>query len=117
MLRHSFDLILSTQTIHENRIYSLKIICGPQYPLVRPDVQFQSRINLPFVSPIDGKVDYNELNVLRDWTREDSIERVLVDIRKFVVFLFYEIFLYRFIRAMASPSNKKLPQPAEGSHF
>ena len=73
------------QTVHENRIYSLKIICGPSYPDVRPDVQFVSRVNLPFVNQMNGLVDYNKLPVLSTWSRQSSIETVLVDIRKSVI--------------------------------
>jgi len=88
-------------TVHENRIYSLKIYCGDSYPDAPPQVQFLSRVNLPFVNQADGKVDPSKLPVLASWTRNSSIETLLVEIR----------------REMASFSNRKLPQPAEGSMF
>ncbi|KAF8802629.1 UBC-like protein [Phlegmacium glaucopus] len=88
-------------TVHENRIYSLKITCGPSYPDTRPDVQFISRVNLPFVNQTNGIVDYNKLPVLSAWSRQSSIETVLVEIR----------------REMASFNNRKLPQPPENSTF
>ncbi|KIJ58449.1 hypothetical protein HYDPIDRAFT_39865 [Hydnomerulius pinastri MD-312] len=88
-------------TVHENRIYSLKIHCGDSYPDKPPTVQFLSRVNLPFVSSTDGKVDPTKLNVLSQWGRDSSIETVLVGIR----------------REMASFNNRKLPQPPEGSTF
>ncbi|TFL04894.1 UBC-like protein [Pterulicium gracile] len=88
-------------TVHENRIYSMKITCGPSYPDAPPSVQFISRLNLPFVSQADGKVDAGMLPVLSSWRRESSIETVLVEIRK----------------EMASTNNRKLPQPPEGSTF
>lgn len=71
--------------MHENRIYSLKITCGPSYPDVRPDVQFISRVNLPFVNQTNGIVDYNKLTVLSAWSRQSSIETVLVEIRRSVI--------------------------------
>lgn len=40
------------QTVHENRIYSLKITCGPQYPSSPPVVKFLSKVNLPFVNSV-----------------------------------------------------------------
>lgn len=43
-------------SVHENRIYSLRITCGPTYPDVPPVLQFTSRINLPCVDPTSGKV-------------------------------------------------------------
>ncbi|GJE90360.1 UBC-like protein [Phanerochaete sordida] len=88
-------------TVHENRIYSLKITCGESYPELPPSVQFVSRVNLPFVSQVDGKVDPSKLGCLANWNRNSSIETVLVEIRK----------------EMASFSNRKLPQPPEGSTF
>ncbi|KAF9650151.1 UBC-like protein [Thelephora ganbajun] len=88
-------------TVHENRIYSLKIYCGENYPDQPPTIQFLSRVNLPFVSQLDGKVDRNKLPVLADWNRNKSLETVLVEIR----------------REMASFNNRKLPQPPEGSMF
>ena len=44
------------QSVHENRIYSLRIHCGDQYPDVPPDVTFITKINLPCVDPRNGKV-------------------------------------------------------------
>ncbi|TCD65855.1 E2 ubiquitin-conjugating protein mms2 [Steccherinum ochraceum] len=88
-------------TVHENRIYSLKITCGESYPERPPNVQFVSRINLPFVSATDGKVDPTKLPVLAHWSRNSSIETVLIEIRK----------------EMATFNNRKLPQPQEGSVF
>ena len=72
------------QTVHENRIYSLKITCGPKYPDDPPDIQFLSRVNLPFVSQLNGKVDQSKLPVLANWNRSQSLESLLVEIRKSV---------------------------------
>jgi hypothetical protein len=82
---------------HENRIYELKMECGPNYPKEPPEIHFVSQINLPGVSPIDGKVDKNAVAILRDWSRiaaelaknarpkEDplSLEAALIAIRKY----------------------------------
>jgi len=68
--------------VHENRIYSLKIHCGDSYPEKPPTVQFLSRVNLPFVSQTDGKVDPTKLSVLVQWGRDSSIETILVGIRR-----------------------------------
>jgi ubiquitin-protein ligase len=46
------------QSVHENRIYSLKITCGNQYPDAPPQVFFTSKINLPCVNPATGRVRY-----------------------------------------------------------
>jgi ubiquitin-conjugating enzyme E2 variant len=109
-LEDSDDILMSNwngtiigpgHTVHENRIYSLKIICGESYPDRPPTIQFISRVNLPFVSQTDGKVDPSKLTVLGNWSRGSSIETILVEIR----------------REMASFNNRKLPQPPEGSTF
>lgn len=36
-------------TAIENRIISIRILCGPQYPQVMPEVQFVSKLNFPFI--------------------------------------------------------------------
>ncbi|KAG8929458.1 E2 ubiquitin-conjugating protein mms2 [Tulasnella sp. 419] len=88
-------------TVHENRIYSLQIYCGPSYPDVPPTVTFLSRVNLPFVNATNGSVEPTKLPVLAQWNRNSTIETILVEIRK----------------EMASFSNRKLPQPPEGSTY
>jgi len=120
VLRHYDDLARS-QTIHENRIYSLKIKCGDGYPNESPEVQFESRVNLPFVNQLDGRVDSTKLPVLQNWNKSKSLETVLVEIRKCVVFLSLKIKFFSYVyiprREMASFNNRKLPQPPEGSVF
>jgi len=88
-------------TVHENRIYSLRITCGNSYPDSPPDIAFISRVNLPFINQQNGKVDRSKLSVLAQWTRQSTIETLLIEIR----------------REMASANNRKLPQPPEGSTF
>ena len=77
------------QSVHENRIYSLKIHCGPDYPDAPPTVQFLSRVNLPFVSQTDGKVNPSKLPVLAHWNRNHTMETVLVEIRRYVPMIGY----------------------------
>ncbi len=43
-------------SVHENRIYSLTIECGPRYPQEAPLVSFTSRVNLSFVDGTTGQV-------------------------------------------------------------
>jgi hypothetical protein len=67
----SFSLQLLTcvlQSVHENRIYSLRIICGNQYPDASPQVSFISKINLPCVNSSSGRV----CHPLEAWERADS---------------------------------------------
>ncbi|THU95018.1 UBC-like protein [Dendrothele bispora CBS 962.96] len=88
-------------TVHENRIYSLKITCGPSYPDSAPTIRFLSKVNIPFVNQSTGEVDPSKLSVLYNWNRQFTMETLLVEIRK----------------EMASFNNRKLPQPPEGSTF
>ncbi|KAG9008474.1 E2 ubiquitin-conjugating protein mms2 [Tulasnella sp. JGI-2019a] len=69
-------------TVHENRIYSLKIYCGPSYPTNAPDISFLSRINLPCVNQTTGKVDTSKLACLAGWRNTYSLETILVELRK-----------------------------------
>lgn len=85
---------------HENRIYSLTIVCDESYPDQPPKVQFISKINLPCVDS-NGKVLAEEFDTLKNWRRSYTMETVLLELRK----------------SMASPANKKLSQPAEGSTY
>ncbi|KAI1436522.1 ubiquitin-conjugating enzyme/RWD-like protein [Xylaria sp. CBS 124048] len=86
---------------HENRIYSVKMHCGSQYPDLPPTIHFISQVNLPCVNPRNGLVDPAKLPCLANWKRENTMETILIELR-----------LY-----MASTQCKKLPQPPEGSVY
>ncbi|TKA72053.1 Ubiquitin-conjugating enzyme spm2 [Friedmanniomyces simplex] len=88
-------------SVHENRIYSLKIHCGADYPDKPPEVTFISKVNLPCVDPRNGKVDLSRLPSIATWKRDFTMETILIEIRRF----------------MAAANNKKLPQPPEGTNF
>lgn len=85
---------------HENRIYSLTIVCGEKYPDEPPKVKFVSKINLPCVDS-DGTVLVSQFDTLKNWKRSYSMETILLELRK----------------SMASSANKKLAQPPEGSTY
>ncbi|PGH16245.1 ubiquitin-conjugating enzyme variant MMS2 [Polytolypa hystricis UAMH7299] len=43
-------------SVHENRIYSVNIHCGDDYPDVPPTIHFVSKINLPCVDARTGQI-------------------------------------------------------------
>jgi ubiquitin-conjugating enzyme E2 variant len=74
----------AVQSVHENRIYSVKIHCGPDYPDLPPQVTFTSKINLPCVDQRDGKVDPTKLPCLVQWKRDFTMETILIELRRSV---------------------------------
>ncbi|KAJ3108898.1 Trehalose-6-P synthase/phosphatase complex synthase subunit [Phlyctochytrium bullatum] len=68
-------------TVHENRIYSLRISCGPNYPDKPPSVSFSSKVNMTCVNQQNGKVE--RLPCLDSWKRSNTIETVLSELRRF----------------------------------
>ena len=87
--------------MHENRIYFLKLTCGPKYPQVPPIVQFKSKVNATFINQSTGHIIEKDLPVFYNWNPNFTMETVLSALRQ----------------ELASPVNKKLAQPPEGSTF
>jgi ubiquitin-conjugating enzyme E2 variant len=93
-------IIGPSNSVHDGRIYTLKITCDLNYPERPPEVKFQSRINMDCVLP-NGRIDPIKFVTLGQWRREYTMETVLTELR----------------RQMASPANKKQPQPPEGTTY
>jgi hypothetical protein len=70
-------------SVYQNRIYSLSIHCGPSYPDQPPEVKFLTKINLPCVKS-DGRIDYNALPIFSNWSRDSTIETILLSLRRYV---------------------------------
>lgn len=97
----SGTIIGPPNTVHDQRIYGLKIHCDLNYPEQAPKIWFRSRINLGCVDARDGRVDQSKFHMLANWKREYTLETVLTELR----------------REMSSAVNRKLAQPPEGTNY
>eukprot|EP00828_Plagiopyla_frontata_P041117 TRINITY_DN576_c0_g2_i1.p2 TRINITY_DN576_c0_g2~~TRINITY_DN576_c0_g2_i1.p2 ORF type:complete len:143 (+),score=30.09 TRINITY_DN576_c0_g2_i1:202-630(+) len=93
-------LIGPYNTNFDSRIYSLRISCGPDYPMKAPIVKFITKINMGCVQS-NGTVDPNKFQVLGNWNKKYTMETILVGLKN----------------EMNSGANKKLSQPAEGTTY
>mmetsp|Transcript_21945 Transcript_21945/g.70636 ORF Transcript_21945/g.70636 Transcript_21945/m.70636 type:complete len:147 (+) Transcript_21945:3-443(+) len=68
-----------------DRIYSLKVSCGPEYPDKPPAVHFVTKINMDCVDQATGRVIERKLPTLASWKYEYCIKDVLVALREAMV--------------------------------
>ena len=88
---------LVSQTPLGDRIYGVKLKCGPRYPDVAPQLAFVQKIaGLPGVNA-NGVVDYKQVTGGRDWTRNTTMYDYLCRVRE----------------AMVAAAKTKQPNPEE----
>ena len=87
-------------SIHDGRLYELRLTAGPNYPNEPPVIRFISKINMSSVDQRTGDVSYNP-PAFPAWNRTMTLESALVNIKN----------------AMNSSANRRLPQPPDGSRF
>ena len=82
-----------------DRFFSMKIICGPNYPISPPLVKFTNKINLPCVNQTTGAVEVSKLPILKNWTQATKISDILKALQD------------------EMKANPKLAQPPEGATY
>uniref|UniRef100_A0A0D9VY49 UBC core domain-containing protein n=1 Tax=Leersia perrieri TaxID=77586 RepID=A0A0D9VY49_9ORYZ len=86
-------------TVHEGRIYQLKLFCDTDYPDRPPTVRFQTRINMTCVHQETGMVEPSLFPMLGNWQREHTMQDILISLKK----------------EMSAPQNRRLHQPHDGN--
>ncbi|KAM7270989.1 hypothetical protein ACFE04_030203 [Oxalis oulophora] len=121
-------------TVHEGRIYQLKLFCDKDYPEKPPTVRFHSRVNMTCVNHETG-VDKFILSTSLILCSSNLFRECLfllfksisgsekIDSKKFVPLANWqreytmEDILTQLKKEMAAPHNRKLVQPPEGTYF
>ncbi|KAL2203055.1 UBC-like protein [Sarocladium strictum] len=103
------------QSGFENRIYSVKIYCGPNYPKEPPTVKFINKVKLDSVDA-SGNVDIDQVPLLiRPWSSNNQLKHIMEGLRKAM-----ELHEKKY-KVMVQNGDQKakamLEQPAEGSVY
>ncbi len=69
------------------------------YPSQPPEVSFLSKVNLPCVNQMNGRIETNKFGMFAHWKSEYTMEKILIGLKNEMI------------------ANKKLPQPADGDMY
>ena len=105
-----------SNTTHASRLYTVRLVCGNEYPEKPPVVHFLSLINAAFVNIQTGQVIPSGLRCLSNWRPDYTMETILLEIRKYLI-VFIESITLKHCRELGNSENKRLEQPPEGTMF
>merc|ERR1711915_1021272 len=69
-------------SVHDGRIYQLRLFCDKDYPEKPPTVGFCSRVNMTCVNQETGRVDPKHFSMLANWRREYTMEDILTHLKR-----------------------------------
>lgn len=67
------------KTNFDGKVYTIKIVCGDNYPNVAPKVNFVTKINLPFIDN-KGHIVPSKFPLLGKWESKTTILNILTEI-------------------------------------
>lgn len=85
-------------TRFDQRLVSIKIECGPEYPKKAPIVKFINKVNLPFVDA-QGNITPGKVTTLDSWKESTTMLDILKEIQSLM------------------KKNGHNPQPPEGAKY
>ena len=66
-------------TRFDGRMVSVKFTCGDRYPQEAPQVNFITKVNLPFVAN-DGRIIINKFPLINNWNQKTTILDILKEL-------------------------------------
>ena len=85
-------------TKFDGRLIEISIYCSDSYPNAPPQVNFRSKVNLPFVLP-DGSINIGQFPLLKNWNPKTTIAAILIEIHN------------------QMQKHGHMPQPPEGATY
>merc|ERR1719357_1317948 len=105
------------RTAFENRMYSLRLECGHNYPEQPPTVRFINRINMNCVNST-GQVDTRVVPMLSRWNRDYTIKSLLQELRRLMLLKEHEAaeLLEKRLHYQVTSPRAPPPHAPQGQH-